>query len=79
MRGQQEFLYIYLPDVLNRWYEMKIGIRAENFCFNIASGVHLWRQHWSQTTGQQFVPRLKIVLLNFVHISTATFNTPRII
>ena len=37
--------YIYLPDVLNRWYEIKIGIRAENFCFNIASGVHLWRQH----------------------------------
>ena len=45
MRGQQEFLYINLPDVLNRWYKIKIGIRAENFCFNIASGVHLWRQH----------------------------------
>ena len=43
--GTAEFLYIYLPDVLNRWYKIKIGIRAEDFCFNIVSGVHLWRQH----------------------------------
>ena len=45
MRGKQAFLYINSRDVLNRWNKIKIGIRAENVCFNIASGVHLWRQH----------------------------------